>query len=810
MTCIVCHFQKFQIEEVSCINKKIIRYISAGIIVFIGLCVKIPSTAYSASGITINEVCPVNTFYKAPDGELYSWVEFCNGSSGAVDMSGWGFSDDPSDLRKYTLPAGTVMQSGGKLVVFCSPENVPVDTTKESNVLILTDRDGKEIDRVVFGKISADMSYGQFPDGSGKYCSMECTPHKSNISPNEHITVPSPEFSHESGFYSNDFMLSVKVPEGITVYYTLDGSEPSVNSKKYNANIRVYDKSDSPNVWSARTDISSYGAVAPRKNVDKAFLIRAFAVDADGRKSRTVSASYFLGKTDDSYYRDMKVVSIVTDPENLFDYNTGIYVKGRVFDTQNYKGTEAWNMKANYTQKGKEWEREAFMEVFDKGKKVLSQNVGIRIKGATSRSTPQKSFNVYARDEYGNKKLEYDFFDGRAVNSVTGEVIESYDTVTIRNAGNDIAYSYLRDNINQSLVSDRPLTMQAMESCILFIDGEFWGFYTLTEKTDDGFIKNHYGIKKKNVAIIKNNELEEGTDEDLQDWNSFILKSARTDMTVDENYREFCRYVDIDSFIEYFAVQTYWCNGDWPWNNFAVWRSDKTDNSNPYSDGRWRMLLFDTDFTTGLYKNNDTVYTADTFSRLDGYSDSISRTFIHLLKNPEFKEKFCTVFMDLANYNFSPERTDKIIEDYRNKYRQQISDTNERFYASTFTSANGSGRFDSEIDTIVDFYRNRFTYASDSLRRITGSESLKSVTLRKSLHGNISINTINPDISVKDWCGQYFSGYKVTLKAIPEDGYKFEKWEVSGVKLSASEIKSPEINIVHDSDMTVRAVFRKS
>ncbi len=777
--------------------------------VIIGLCLRFPVIAHSASGISINEVCPVNTFYKAPDGKLYGWIEFYNSSSGAVDVSGWGISDDPSEPMKYTFPDGAVIQAGGRLVVFCSPENVSVDITKESNTLILTDNDGNEVSNIKFGKLTDDISYGQFPDGSEKYSTMECTPHKPNISQSDHLIVQTPEFSHKSGFYDKEFMLSINVPDGATVYYTTDGSEPTTDSKKYNADIRVYDRSDTPNIWSAKTDISSYGAVAPKKNVDKSFIIRAFLVDSDGRKSSTVSANYFLGKTNDSYYKEMKVVSITTDPDNLFNYNTGIYVKGKIFDTQNIAGTEAWNMNANYTQKGRDWEREAFMEVFDKGKKVLSQNVGIRIKGATSRSTPQKSFNVYAREEYGNKKLDYDFFDGSVINAVTGKAVDSYETLTIRNAGNDTPYSYLRDNINHSLVSDRSLTMQSMNECILFIDGEFWGFYTFTEKTDDSFIKKHYNIKKKNVAIIKNNEIEEGTDEDLKDWNAFISKSARTDMTVEENYKEFCSKCDTDSLIEYFAMQIYWCNGDWPWNNVAVWRSKNIDNSNPYSDGKWRMLLFDTDFTTGLYKNTDTVYTADTFAKINGYDDNISRTFMRLLKNHDFRKEFCNVFMDLANYNFSPERTDSIIEDYREKYRQQIYDTNERFYASTFVQSNSVSRFDSEVDVIKDFYRNRFKYATDSLKRITGSGLLKKVTLRKNAHGSIQVNTITPDISEKDWCGQYFSDYGITLKAVADEGYKFEKWEITGTRVLKAETKLSKIVISPDDDVIVRAVFKK-
>lgn len=773
-------------------------------------------SAKSVIGVSINEICTENNFYKAPDGTVCAWAEIYNASKYPADISGWGFSDDPKDPYKFSFPANVVLQSGERKIIFCDTaehkdmQTAPLKFSEEENMLVLTNRFGKEMDRVTFGKIEADTSYGQYPDGSGEYFNMECTPDKNNISPNEKIVVDEPTLSHESGFYDNDFMLSVDVPEGTTVYYTLDGSEPSVDSTKYNANIRVYDKSDSPNVYSARTDVSSYGAVSPRKNVDKAFVIRAVAVDETGRKSKTITAVYFLGKTNSSYYKDMKVVSLVTDPDNLFNYNTGIYIKGKIYDMYNSNSIEAWNKQANYTQKGKDWEREAVFEVFDKGEKVVSQNVGIRIKGATSRSTPQKSFNIYARDEYGNSKIEYDFFDGNAVNALDGKVIEKYDSVVLRNAGNDTAYSYLRDNINQKLVSDRNLTMQAMNECIVFIDGEFWGFYTLTEKTDDSYIKNHYGIKKKNVAIIKNSELEEGMEEDLKDWNSLIKKSAYTDMTVEENYKEFCSKVDIDSLIEYFSMQIYWCNSDWPWNNFAVWHSDKIDKSNPYSDGKWRMFLFDTDFSTGLYKNNDTVYTADVFRRIRGYNDYISLTFTKLLRNPDFKNKFCITFMDMANCNFSPERTDKIIDFYRETYRQQILDTCERFYASSFIQSNGVNRFDSECDVIKDFYENRFIYASDSLKNALGLDgSLKNVTVKNNnKQGSITINTITPDFSGNSWNGQYFSDYSITLKAEAKQGYKFVKWEISGDGIPKKELKTAEINVVPESDLTIKAVYK--
>ncbi|MDE6779979.1 MAG: lamin tail domain-containing protein, partial [Ruminococcus sp.] len=118
------------------INRKIIRYISAGIILSGVLGGIFPVTeSAAAGGITINEVCPENTFCKAPDGGVYAWAELYNSSSGSVDISGWGFSDDPSDLRKYTLPAGTVIQSGERKLIYCTPESTITNIAGDENII---------------------------------------------------------------------------------------------------------------------------------------------------------------------------------------------------------------------------------------------------------------------------------------------------------------------------------------------------------------------------------------------------------------------------------------------------------------------------------------------------------------------------------------------------------------------------------------------------------------------------------------------------------------------------------------------------
>ena len=56
----------------------------------------------------------------------------------------------------------------------------------------------------------------------------------------------------------------------------------------------------------------------------------------------------------------------------------------------------------------KTWEREIHLEIFDEeGSLGLSTDCGVRIHGGYSRICAQKSLKFYARDEYGDRKFDY-------------------------------------------------------------------------------------------------------------------------------------------------------------------------------------------------------------------------------------------------------------------------------------------------------------------------------------------------------------------------------------------------------------------
>lgn len=79
--------------------------------------------------------------------------------------------------------------------------------------------------------------------------------------------IPAPEFSQASGFYDDPFELTILSEEGLSVYYTRDGSIPDETDTLYIGPLEVNDRTHEKNVLSDRTDIiapNQWGdAVAP-------------------------------------------------------------------------------------------------------------------------------------------------------------------------------------------------------------------------------------------------------------------------------------------------------------------------------------------------------------------------------------------------------------------------------------------------------------------------------------------------------------------------------------------------------------------
>lgn len=797
-----------------------------GGVTVLGLCCTPMGFAADApNGVVLNEACAKNTAFAAADGAYYDWIELYNSTGQRVDLSGYGLTDDPVKPGQYVFPTGTILEAGGRMLVFCDAKAVapagqlmaPFGLSKDGETLLLTDPTGKQVDTIAFGAIGENVSYGRVPDGSDQFAYLNMSPDQPNQTEDVLKTaVDAPIFSKKPGFYDAGFDLTLSAPAGTTIYYTLDGSDPTTDSQKYTGPIAISDVSSSQNVLSARTDIAATDfmsqVTAPTSPVDKAMILRAIAVDANGASSSVATGAYFIGyQNRASFYRDCKVISLVTDSDNLFDYEKGIYVLGKTYDDwrngPDYDySTRTWEMPANYMQSGALWERPASMQIFENGSLVLSQDVGIRIHGGATRSQNQKSFNVYARSNYGAAKVEYDLFSGKVQSQFDGGVIDSFDSFMLRNAGNDSQYTRFRDKLNQSLVSNRNLLTQGMEPCIVFVDGEFWGHYEITEKLSDSLVKDHYGIKKKDVCIIKNEELDEGTEEGFAEFTALYEWVKTADLSDDANYKKLCAQMDIQSFMDYMSAEFYYNNTDWGQNNMAMWKSMQVKEDNPYADGKWRFILFDTEYSTNLY--GQTKPSDNSFAGLLKQDCFLSKLFSAALQNDTFRRDFCLTFMDMANENFKPEQVTAQIEALTQQYKDMTLATYNRFWPGWPGGQYAQSQYNSETQQVRSFYRSRFDSITSALAGTLSLQGrLVSLTVRNDEScGTVQVNSLTPDLSGGDWTGKYYTDMPVTLTAAPKAGYQFAYWNIG----DQQKLTDASCQLELTGDVTVQAVYTQS
>ncbi len=552
-------------------------------------------------------------------------------------------------------------------------------------------------------------------------------------------TAPAPDkmkvtFSRESGSYEEPFDLSLTAPEGCTIYYTIDGSIPLSNEERastgvifpakletqtYTGSIEVKNRDEEENLlWTYANRNLMYspyeswdgltGASDPNDKIPKATVIRAMAVAADGTKSDVTTKVYFVGKDLANLYKGASVISVVTDPDNLMSEETGIYRYG------------------NWENSGSEWERPAYVTYIEEdGSIPFETMMGLRMHGGYSRRWGQKSLRLYFRDDWGGLKTlkDYPLIPG-ATNFDKTEATEKYKRFILRNGGNDYKYTKMADVWIQSLVTDRAYTTQSSRPTVLYLNGEYWGLYNLTERYSDSYLETEFGVDKDNVISFKEGEWQEGQDEkaDTAKYNE-LMALADLDMTQTENYEKFKEMVDLQSFLDYYATEAYIGNKDWPAENgvvnekgtvknIQIWRANEIVADNPYADGKWRYMLYDTEYSMDLWGCDSQVGNAIEWARQDVLFNAVS-------ENKEFQKAFAATVVDLADNNFDPDKAEEKWDELEAVFRPLM----EQYFQRWGTNAGG---FDSGPDRI-QYLRNRKSKMLNYLKDSFGDDILTGI-----------------------------------------------------------------------------------
>ena len=577
------------------------------------------------SPIVISEVCPHNVTAAYDDNGDYGadYIELYNRSDSSVNLKGWCLSDSGENLRKFIFP-DFIVEPGQCIIAWCSEsmddvslyrdDYVPVDVhglsfhISDGEECILTDPDGNVAASVAVDSGISDNKVVSLI-GDEYYISDPSPYYVEQTPPVEKRNLDVPTYSVEGGWFSDVIEVELSATEG-DIYYTLDGSIPDENSAKYTGPIIIDNRTDEPNIYSNIGGISSENDYLPDYNVDKGTVLKAIAISADG-KSDVACNTYFVG-LNESEYEGIGILSVSFDPDDFFGYEKGIYVFGKVYDLLFAK----YNMAiagindvddASFSKRGRGWEREVNLEFYSsEHERVYEQYAGIRIHGGWTKEQNQKNFQIYAREQYdGNTTFNYDFFGND----------KFYNKLMLRGGGStDLYVTKIRDIFCQSLVRDRAVGTQLAIPCAVFLNGEYWGLYNIQETVGTSYIEEYYGVPQDNVVIIKNGETRTDDVNDVSLYDDVVAFATENDMSIVGNFREFEKKVDIQSLIDYYAIETYVGNSDAYKNNYAVWRS-RDPGLSEYEDCKWRWLLFDLDDSCSM---NIGANTADIDSFVTG------------------------------------------------------------------------------------------------------------------------------------------------------------------------------------------------
>ena len=624
-------------------------------------------------------------------------------------------------------------------------------------------------------------------------------------------------FTKKSGFYDKAFTLEIFHPDSnAKIYYTTDGSTPDESDTLYEGGIKLENASDKPNDLSAQTGISGSGDFIPSEKVDKANVIRAVAVLDDGTKSEIINGTFFVGIDREKKYGDAPVLSLLTDKENLFDYEKGIYILGKTYDDwvsekSSNRWVQGWQKKGNYSNRGREWERPVNVEyITSDGSEGFCLDMGIRIMGGASRNSCQKSFRLTARDEYGQKNIKYPLIPGNEKSDGNGEVVK-YKSFVLRNGGNDYDYAKIRDPLLQQLVNDRRMETTQFTPAVVFIDGEYWGSYMLNEDYNDNYIQNNYdGIDNENVVIMKNGDIEEGTDEDKLLFDMMYNYIIKNDMSDAEKYARACEMLDMGSFMDYIAFNLFIGNNDgfFHSNNWQMWRVRNADGLSDMSDGKWRMIAHDTDSSTGIY-NDGTAFTQNHISEAISKGKSSNypaKLFTSLLENDGFKTDFIRTMSDIRNVNFEPDRVTEQIDALSELYKIHAVNTYERFGPEWIMGNDIENYYETEVSQLEKFLHGRYDNFSKLMKVAFLSKDISNVSIKSENpeKGAVRVNSSTLELP-EDFVGEYFDKYGLSVTAVEKDGAKFVKWECEGCEVSDPTAITTEVTL--SGDCTITAVF---
>ena len=714
-------------------------------------------TTYFAaySQIYINEYCSaVDTI--AYEGHVCDWVELYNSGSDAVNLKGYGISDKSNKPFKYVIDCDSWLNPYSYKVILCNEIGIGLNTnfklsSSGGEDLVLTDPSGEIVDKVSTVKMNDDFSYGRIADGSVEWGLFDvATPGERNGK--VLAFTDTPVISPSAGFYNQPTTISIKCDNpSATIYFTTDGSLPTLSSTKY-----TY-----PFVVSANT------------------AVRAVAIAEGCKTSIAATSTYFIKSRKIS----LPVVSLVTDNDNFFSDTKGIYVAG-------VNGV-AGNCQTEPKNWNQDWERPVHIEYFDKEQKLqISQDAGVKITGSCSRGNAMKSLRVIARKEYGDNRLRYKFFDKKN--------ISEFKSIVLRNGGNDFGFTMYRDGLVSGLVGEgMDVDVQAFQPAAVFLNGEYLGLHNIREKVSSHYLMENFGVDDDYVDILENQYMvNEGSNADYRNIITFINANSLAD---NNNYNKVAAKIDINNFVDYWIAQIYIDNEDWPNNNIKWWRSQG-------KNAKWRWIMFGAEFSCNIYGGTPDVNSLkrDIEEHSTGWGSRpwASLLIRKLLENQDFRNKFLQRFAYHIDHTFRYER----VKEFSDSLKSLVQDE-WPYHADRWRDWWYYG-WDDRCNNMNEWFRQRPNYVREHLKNYFNISDIFDLTVIADCEGaKFSINGCPSTANVS---GNYFSGVTLTISADLPSTLTIDHWQVTTLDGNETDIYTPELPLNLAASTVVKLYTRSA
>ncbi len=716
------------------------------------------------SQIRLNEIMSNNVSFIMDDAYNYSmWVEVYNTSATDIqDLNDYYFTDNLSEPTKWNPQSRKVLANGYDTLWFERDDRVGHASFKlepEGGTLYLLNHSLQVVDFVVYQAQYRNISYGRQTDNASNWVFFEQpSPGATNNNCSWSTQrCSNPVFSLQNGFYNTSQLLSfITIPAGDTIYYTTNHTEPTKTSIHYQNGTTI--------------------------SLDTTTVIRAKAFSSGKLSSDVVSSTFFIH----ARRPDLRVVSISTDQDYLTNDTIGIYCDGTNGITGNLQKTPK-----NFNQ---DWDRPVNFELFDEtGGPCLNQELDIKIVGGGSREHELKSISISPKKKFGDNQLRYDIFKATKPG-------HKYKDIQMRNSGNDFKRTMMKDAFLQSIVINRmDVDYQAYEPAIIFMNGVYCGIENMRERCNKDFVFSNFGLDDDEVTLIEatykgvDSQNDIPTDAGFAELSNFLKNNPMSD---DVNYREACKRIDVDEFINYLMTEIYVGNVDWPYNNVKMWKRTV--------DGKWRWILMDLEYCYGLGRIAHNTLTfalgENPASVIGGYDTApewSTIVFTQLIKNETFLNKFIDRFCIHLSTTFEPTRVIQIMDSISSRIRDEIPYHQARY--------NITDNFQNDLDIFKTFATQRPEMMLGFIsERFLSSVEIQTIRLSANISGATyrmnSESIIDSDVTIS-----YFKDRKIDLEANPIPGYRFKHWILGGL-----EYTEPVYSEVMDGNLKLMAIYEPS